>query len=116
MKIDCGFWNSKDEYIEDIQEIDEMELTNNPNGLTYKEIDGIKIGDVFEYKDRLGKICHYVVSFLHTRMKHPIATVLFPDGYSENISLNTVKKDKFIKNIDWWTIHDNYIEEACRYL
>ena len=26
MKVDLGFWNIKDEYIEDIQEIDEMEM------------------------------------------------------------------------------------------
>ncbi|MBR4973032.1 MAG: hypothetical protein IKY45_01045 [Clostridia bacterium] len=90
--------------------------TNNPNGITYKELSGLKIGDVFEYQDRLGHIRHYVVSFLHTRMKHPIATILHTDGYAESIGAECIKNDKFIKNIDWWKIHNEYIDEANMYL
>lgn len=90
--------------------------TSNPNGLCYIKLDGVQIGDVFEYKDRVGKTRHYSISFLHTRMGHPIATILNSDGYAENISIESVKKDKFIKNIDWWRIHDEYLDEANMYL
>lgn len=47
---------------------------------------------------------------------HPIATILFPDGYSESLGAECLKKDKFVKKIDWWNIHDEYINEANMYL
>ena len=90
--------------------------TNNPNGLTYRELAGIKIGDLYEYKNRLGKTCHFVVSFLHKRMNIPVATILYPDGYSDNLDAECIRKDKYIGNINWWAIHDKYIDEANKYL
>ena len=91
-------------------------LTNNPNWLTYKELAGIKLGDLYEYQNRIGQTCHYVVSFLHKRMETPIATIVYADGYSESLGAECLNSDKRIGNIDWWTIHDKYIDEANRYI
>lgn len=90
--------------------------TKNDNGLIYKELAGYKLGDVFEYKSERGIIRHYVISFIHKRMGLPIITILFPDGFSDITNIECIKYDRFIKNIDWWKIHDEYIEEANMYL
>ena len=91
-------------------------LTKNENKLSYIELNGIHIGDVYEYANSQGIINHYVISYLFTSMKLNFATILFSDGYSENINIDFLKKDKFIKNTNWWNIHNEYIEEANRYL
>lgn len=83
--------------------------------LCYKKLDGLKIGDVFEYMGERGILRHYVISFLFKSMGCNIAVVLFPDGYSEQCPITTVKKDKYIKNIDWQTIHDEFLGEANMY-
>ena len=91
-------------------------LTNNPNCRTYIELAGYKLGDLFEYQNRLGQTCHYVISFLYKRLDSPVAVILFPDGYSECLGVECINKDKQIGNIEWWTIHDKYIDEASKYL
>lgn len=90
--------------------------TENSNGLCYFQLDGLKIGDVFSYVSERGILRHYVISFLHKRMGIPLVTILFPDGFSECISPESVKKDTFIKNIkDWTLISSEYKEEAEMY-
>lgn len=92
--------------------------TCNTNGLCYKELDGFKIGDVFSYISERGILRHYVISFLHKRMGHPLANIIFPDGYSEihtteNLRMN---KDKFERNLENWSlIYSEYINEAKMY-
>ena len=50
-------------------------------------------------------------------MGHSFATIIFPDGYSDTISTNSVKNDKFIKNIkDWTLIASEYKDEAKMYI
>lgn len=91
--------------------------TENNNGLCYLQLDGLKIGDVFSYVSERGILRHYVISFLHKRMGTSFVTILFPDGYSECIRPEAVKKDKFIKNIKNWTlIASEYKEEAEMYI
>lgn len=91
--------------------------TENNNGLCYLQLDGLKIGDVYSYVSSRGNLWHYVVSFLHKRMGHSFATIIFPDGYSDTISTNSVKNDKFIKNIkDWTLIKSEYKDEAKKFL
>lgn len=91
--------------------------TENNNGLCYLQLDGLKIGDVYSYVSSRGNLWHYVVSFLHKRMEHSFATIIFPDGYSDTISTNSVKNDKFIKNIkDWTLIKSEYKDEAKKFL
>lgn len=91
-------------------------MTKNPNWRTFKELDGYKLGDLFEYQNRLGQTCHYVISFLYKRLDTSIAVILYPDGYSESLGAECLNKEKQIGNIQWWTIHDKYIDEAERYL
>lgn len=90
--------------------------TKNNNGLCYLQLDGLKIGDVFSYISEQGYLRHYVISFLHKRIGHPFATIIFPDGYSECIRTEFVQKDNFIKNIKNWTlIASEYEKEANMY-
>ena len=90
--------------------------TENNNGLCYLQLDGLKIGDVYSYVSNRGNLWHYVVSLSHKRMGHSFATIIFPDGYSECIRPESVKKDKFIKNIKNWTlIASEYKEEVEMY-
>ena len=91
--------------------------TENDNGLCYIQLDDLKIGDVFSYVSETGILRHYVISFLHKRMGISFVTILFPDGYSECIYPESVKKDTFIKNIkDWTLISSEYKEEAEMYI
>lgn len=91
--------------------------TKNNNGLCYIQLDGLKLGDVYTYLSSTGVQRHYVISFLHKCMKIPLATILFPDGYSEQIKTEEVKKDRFVKNIKYWNlIATEYKDEANMYL
>ena len=93
--------------------------TSNSNGLCYKELDGFCLGDVFSYISERGILRHYVISFLHMRMKHPVATIIFPDGFSETISTYELKanKDKYTKRLkNWALIYEEYKDEAQMYL
>lgn len=91
--------------------------TQNNNGLCYLQLDDLKIGDVYSYVSGRGNLWHYVVSFLHKRMGHSFATIIFADGYADTISTNSVKNDKFIKNIkDWTLIKSEYKDEVERYI
>ena len=92
--------------------------TNNDNGQCYKKLNGYEVGDVFEYVSSRGITRHYVISFLHTRMERPFATILFPDGYAETAELNALNelKDKKIRHLDdWSTIRAIYEKEAKMY-
>lgn len=92
--------------------------TSNINGICYKKLDGLKIGDVFSYISERGVLRHYVISFLHKRMGHSIATIIFPDGYSETITIENLKnnKDKYEENLENWSlIYSKYINEAKMY-
>ena len=92
--------------------------TSNSNGLCYKELDNLKIGDVFSYISERGILRHYVISFLHKRMGHSIATIIHPDGFSETITIENLKnnKDKYEENLENWSlIYSKYINEAKMY-
>ncbi len=92
--------------------------TSNSNGLCYKELDNLKIGDVFSYISERGILRHYVISFLHKRMGHSIATIIYPDGFSETITIENLKnnKDKYEENLENWSlIYSKYINEAKMY-
>ncbi|MBQ8299326.1 MAG: hypothetical protein IJX99_05610 [Clostridia bacterium] len=92
--------------------------TTNSNGLCYKELDNLKIGDVFSYISEKGVLRHYVISFLHKRMGHSIATIIYPDGFSETITIENLKnnKDKYEENLENWSlIYSKYINEAKMY-
>lgn len=92
--------------------------TSNSNGLCYKELDNLKIGDVFSYISERGVLRHYVISFLYKRMGHSIATIIFPDGYSETHTIENLRlnKDKFERNLENWSlIYSEYINEAKMY-
>lgn len=92
--------------------------TSNSNGICYKKLDGLKIGDVFSYISERGVLRHYVISFLHKRMGHPIATIIYPDGFSETITIENLKnnKDKYEENLENWSlIYSRYINEAKMY-
>ena len=91
--------------------------TQNNNGLCYLQLDDLKIGDVYSYVSERGILRHYIISFLHKRTRVSIATIIFPDGYSEQIDTKAVKNDKFIKNIkDWTLIKSKYKDEAEMYI
>ena len=90
--------------------------TNNPNGVCYVQLEGLKLGDVFEYISCTNITRHYVISFLYTSMNNPMASIVYPDGFSDTTSIESIKKDKYIKNIDWWKIHDEYLDEANMYM
>ena len=63
-------------------------------------------------------IIHYVISFLHKSMGHSIATIIFPDGFSETITIENLKnnKDKYEENLENWSlIYSKYIKEAKMY-
>ena len=92
--------------------------TSNSNGLCYKELDNLKIGDVFSYISERGVLRHYVISFLYKRMGYSIATIIFPDGYAETTTTENLKnnKDKFVEHLENWSlIYSKYIEEAKMY-
>lgn len=92
--------------------------TSNSNGICYKELDGFKIGDVFSYISERGILRHYVISFLYKRMGHSIATIIFPDGYSETITTENLRKNKgnFERTLaNWSLIYSEYINEAKMY-
>lgn len=110
MKIEALIWDKK-ERLDDIK-------TTNENGVCYKQLDGLKIGDVFSYISRVGILRHYVISFLHKRLGNSIATIVFPDGFAETITTSSLKenKDKYEKTLDNWSlIYSEYIEEAKMY-
>ena len=92
--------------------------TSNSNGICYKKLDGLKIGDVFSYISERGVLRHYVISFLHKRMGHSIATIIYPDGFSDTITIENLKnnKDKYEENLENWSlIYSKYINEAKMY-
>lgn len=90
--------------------------TKNDNGLSYLQLDDLKIGDVFSYVSSRGILRHYVVSYLFTSMKIHFAVIIFPDGFAESVGISEVKKDKFEKNIkDWTLIASEYEKEANMY-
>lgn len=92
--------------------------TSNSNGICYKKLDGLKIGDVFSYISERGVLRHYVISFLYKRMGQPIATIIYPDGFSETITTENLKnnKDKYEENLENWSlIYSKYINEAKMY-
>lgn len=92
--------------------------TSNSNGICYKKLDGLKIGDVFSYISERGVLRHYVISFLHKSMGHSIATIIYPDGFSETIAIENLKnnKDKYEENLENWSlIYSKYIKEAKMY-
>ena len=83
------------------------------NGLSFKQFENIKIGDVYEYKSIKGILRHYVVSYLFKSMiEYKFAVILFPDGYAEQIKIEHIKRDKYIKTLpDWSFIAMEYPDE-----
>ena len=74
------------------------------NGLSYKQLEDVKLGDVYEYRSVKGTLRHYVVSYLFkSMMTYKFAVILFPDGYAETIKTEHIKGDKYIKTLPDWT-------------
>jgi hypothetical protein len=75
------------------------------NGLSFKQLDDVKLGDVYEYRSVKGTLRHYVVSYLFKAMMiYKFAVILFPDGYAETIKIEHLKRDKYIKTLPDWSL------------
>jgi hypothetical protein len=82
------------------------------NGLSFKQLDDIKIGDVYEYRSDKGTLRHYIVSYLFKSTDYKFAVILFPDGYAETIKTEHIKRDKYIETLpDWSFITMEYPNE-----
>ena len=74
------------------------------NGLVYQELDGVKLGDVYQYDPHRFSEYYkqYLVIYLYKSNGANLAQVLYDDGYVDAYAdTKTIKTDKFIKNIDF---------------
>lgn len=73
------------------------------NGLVFNELDGVKVGDIYQYDPHRFSDYYqqYMVIYLYKSMGGKIVQVIFDDGYVGLYeSTESVKKDKFIKNVE----------------
>ena len=80
---------------------------NCSNGLVYKELDGIKVGDIYQYDPHRFSPYYrrYVVTFLHISKTFggKFVSIVFDDGEVQTpLSPEDIKRDTYIETVDNW--------------
>ena len=86
---------------------DDIIADNCSNGLVYKQLDGLKVGDIYKYDPHRFSPYYkkYVISFLHINKTFggKFVSIIFEDGEVQNsLSTDDIKKDTYVETVDNW--------------
>ena len=93
--------------MKDKQIKDDIIADNCSNGLVYKQLDGLKVGDIYKYDPHRFSPYYkkYVISFLYISKTFggKFASIIFEDGEVQTpISTDDIKKDIYIETGNNW--------------